>query len=439
MRCERALLDGGRLAAHAATVTSTDPRPAPATRYRLILDLAREVTAQRDLPELLATTFTALRKLLDFGGGSIALVDDDGWISFAATDPPATADAMRMRIRVGEGVSGTIAETGEPVYIADIHTDPNVTEERRARSVSAGVSAYFGVPLITEGRVIGILQVDSPVADAWDEEDRVLLLSFTPIVAAAVQNARIYAREQAALARLRDLDQRQRDFVAMVSHELRTPLTAVMGYTETILGHHEALGLDGVMNLVGRTQNAAGRLAALVEELLDLSVLQRGELRLRLAPVDVRAIVADAVGQFAPDGREVHVDVADGIPELVSDGARLTQAVGNLVANAAKFSPEDQPVSVTARQAGDAVEIAVADHGNGVPVEHRDRIFERFVQLERANTRRKGGFGLGLYIVRQICAALGATVEVSGAEGEGATFTITVPLQPALGVAAQQD
>lgn len=411
----------------------------PATRYRLILDLAREVTAQRDLNDLLATTFTALRKLLDFGGGSIALVDDDGWISFAATDPPATAEALSMRIRVGEGVSGRIAQTGEPVYIGDIHTDANVTEERRAKSVSAGVISYFGVPLITEGRVVGILQIDAPVADAWSEEDRVLLLAFTPIVAAAVQNARLVAREQAALARLRELDQRHRDFVAMVSHELRTPLTAVMGYADTILAHHEALGLDGVLKLTGRAHAAADRLATMVEELLDISVIQRGDLRLKLTEVDVAEMLADAVGQFTPATREVRVDVASDVPHVVTDGVRLLQVVGNLLANAVKFAPDDVPIDVTARLAGDAVEIAVHDGGKGVPEEHRERIFDRFVQLEAANTRRKGGFGLGLYVVRQIVTALGATVTVGGAEGEGATFTVRVPVQPPLNIAALRE
>ena len=418
-----------------APVTSVEP----ATRYRLILDLAREVTAQLDIDALLATTFTALRKLLDFGGGSIALVDDDGWISFAATDPPATAEALSMRIRVGEGISGRIAQTGEPVYIADIHTDPNVTEERRAKSVSAGVISYFGVPLVTEGRVVGILQIDAPVADAWTEEDRVVLLAFTPIVAAAVQNARIYAREQAALDRLRELDQRHRDFVAMVSHELRTPLTAVMGYADTILGHHEALGLDGVLQLVGRAHKAANRLSTMVEELLDISVIQRGDLRLTLSDVDVAKMLDDAVAQFTPSSREVRVTVADDVPVVVTDGFRLLQVVGNLLANSAKFSPEDTPIDVTARLVDGAVEIAVRDEGKGIPADDRERIFERFVQLETANTRHKGGFGLGLYIVRQIVTALGASVTVSGEAGKGATFTVRIPPQPPLNIAALRE
>lgn len=407
-----------------------------AQRYRLILDLAQEVTAQRDLDAVLGATFGALRQLLDFGGGSIALVDEDGWISFAATDPPATADAMSMRIRVGEGVSGRIAETGEPVYIGDIHTDPNVTEERRQRSVSAGVIAYFGVPLITEGRPIGVLQIDSPTADPWTEEDRLLLLSFTPIVAAAVQNARLYARERAALHRLQDLDQRHRDFVAMVSHELRTPLTAVMGYAETILTHPDALGLDGVLSLVERAQRSANRLSTLVEELLDLSVIQRGELRLTLAPVDMKELLTETVAQFAPPDRTVSLDVAEGLPEVVTDESRLTQVVGNLIANAVKFSPPEVPVEVSARLDEAVVVIRITDHGEGIPEESRGRIFERFVQLERANTRKAGGFGLGLYIVRQVCDALGAGVGVESEVGEGSTFTVRIPLQPPLEVRA---
>jgi signal transduction histidine kinase len=409
----------------------------PAQRYRLILDLARQVTAQRDLPQVLDTTFAALRTLLDFGGGSIALVDEEGWISFAATDPPATAAAMSMRVRVGEGVSGTIARTGEPVYIGDIHTDENVTEERRAKSVSAGVVAYFGVPLVTEGRVIGILQIDSPTPDPWDEEDRLLLLSFTPIVAAAVQNARLHAREQAALERMQELDQRHRDFVAMVSHELRTPLTAVMGYAETILTYHASLGPDGVLGPVERSRGAANRLAGLVEELLDLSVIQRGELRLDLAPLDVRALVPEVVAQYVPDERTVTVTVADDVPQVMTDASRLTQILGNLLANAVKFSPPDSPVEVSATVAGDDLEIAVRDHGPGIPEDQRERVFERFVQLESATTRHAGGFGLGLYIVRQVCTALGGSVEIHGKPGEGAELVVRVPLRPGLGVAAR--
>jgi signal transduction histidine kinase len=414
-------------------------RAATGTRYRLILDLAREVTAQRDLSAVLDQTFVALRRLLDFGGGSIALVDDDQWISFAATDPPATPEAMSMRIRVGDGVVGRIVENAEPEYIADIHTHPNVTPERREKSVSAGVIAWFGVPLITEGRPIGVLQIDSPVADAWPEEDRVLVMSFAPIVAAAVQNARVYARERAALRRLEELDQRHRDFVAIVSHELRTPLTAVMGYSDTVLTYHESLGIDGVLRLVERSRISAGRLATLVEELLDLSVIQRGDLRLSLAEHDVDKLLRDAVSQYVPDEREVTLVVPVGIPPVVTDSDRLTQVVGNLLSNAVKFAPPESPIDVVAAVVDGLLEIRVRDRGPGIPEEDRGRAFERFVQLGRAATRVKGGFGLGLYIVRQVCDALGATCEVESVVGEGSTFVVRVPLRPTMDVSALRD
>ena len=407
------------------------------TRYRLLLDLAREVTAQRDLGDVLTTTFASLRQLLEFGGGSIALVDDDGWISFAATDPPATAEAMAMRIKVGDGIVGRIVERGEPVYVRDIHTDPDVTEERRQRSVSAGVVAWFGVPLITEGRAIGVLQIDAPQRDAWGEDDRLLLMSFTPIVAAAVQNARLYARERAAVQRLQELDRRHRDFVAMVSHELRTPLTTIAGYSETILTHHDVLGFAGVVDLVGRIKASGDKLGALVEQLLGLSVLQRGDLRLALGPAAVRPLVDAAVAAAVPGERKVDVHVPDGLPFVVTDGDRLAQVLAHLVGNALKFSPDDTAVEVGARLDGDALVLHVRDHGPGIAPADRERVFERFVQLDGGNTRAAGGFGLGLYVARELCAALGATIAVEAPDGGGARLVVRVPLAPGLDVQAR--
>ncbi len=161
------------------------------TRYRLLLDLARDVTGGHDLGTVLDRTFASLRQLIDFTGGSVQLLDETDHLRLAAADPPATAEALGMRVPLGHGVGGAIALTGEPRYLADITADADVTDERRRRSTSHGVRSYFGVPLITEGRVIGLLQVDSIEPDAWDENDRLVVLAFTPIVAAAVQNARI--------------------------------------------------------------------------------------------------------------------------------------------------------------------------------------------------------------------------------------------------------
>ncbi|HVF06357.1 MAG TPA: EAL domain-containing protein [Frankiaceae bacterium] len=186
-----AAVPGPRAPAEADPVPARRPLPAaPASsRYRLLLDLARDMTGGQDLTAVLDRTFAALRQVVDFTGGSVQLIDETDHLRLAATDPPATPEAMAMRVPLGQGVGGTIAVTGEPRYLPDIGADAAVTDERRRKSVSRGVRSWFGVPLIAEGRIIGLLQIDSVQPDAWDEADRFVVLAFTPIVATAVQHA----------------------------------------------------------------------------------------------------------------------------------------------------------------------------------------------------------------------------------------------------------
>lgn len=172
----------------------------PAQKYRLLLDVARDITGCLDLPSVMQTTFGALRQLIAFTGGSIQLVDGDV-VRLAATDPPATPEAMAATLRVGEGISGGIAATGEPRYLPDITISAAVPATRRRSNTSSGVRSWYGVPLVAEGRIIGVLQIDSTEVDAFPDEDRLLLLSFASVVASAVQTARLFAEELGALQR----------------------------------------------------------------------------------------------------------------------------------------------------------------------------------------------------------------------------------------------
>ena len=163
-----------------------------------VLRLARHVTARHDLDDVLAEVFRCLRPIVAFGGGSIQLLDDDGWIQMAATDPAAPEHVMAQRIPLGSSVGGRVILTESAIYLADIDTGESGTEGRR---VSDGVRSYFGVPLVADGRAIGLLQVDSPKPSAWSDDERAIFLGVAPIVAAAIQNARAHAR--AGIARLR--------------------------------------------------------------------------------------------------------------------------------------------------------------------------------------------------------------------------------------------
>jgi GAF domain-containing protein len=168
------------------------------SRCAVVLRLARQVTARHDLDDVLAETFRALRPLVAFGGGSIQLVDDDGWIQMAAADPPAPSHVMDQRVPLGTSVAGRVMLTEQPVYLPDLEVETLPLQRRK--TLSAGVRSYLAVPLVADGAAVGVLQVDSPEPHAWSDEARELFFAVAPIIAAAIQNARAHARAGAARA-----------------------------------------------------------------------------------------------------------------------------------------------------------------------------------------------------------------------------------------------
>jgi GAF domain-containing protein len=164
----------------------------------LLFRLARQVTARQDLDDVLTETLRCIRPLVPFGGGSIQLLDDDGWIQMAASDPVAPMHVMAQRVPLGASVAGRVILTEQPVYLADLTL---ADAPGRSKRISVGVRSYYAVPLVADGRAVGVLQIDSPEPDAWCEEDRALFLTVAPVVAAAIQSARSYARAAAARTR----------------------------------------------------------------------------------------------------------------------------------------------------------------------------------------------------------------------------------------------
>lgn len=167
---------------------------------RALIELSRSVTGTLDLQEVLDRSFLALRELMDFDGGAIQLAEDGALVAVAA-EPELSEEAKLVRIPIGQGVSGTIAATGDPVYIPDVTVDERVHPEGRKAGLSGGVRSYFGAPLIMGGAPIGVVQVDSRRIDAFDEETRHTVLAFVPTIAAAVMQARAFDRERDTLGR----------------------------------------------------------------------------------------------------------------------------------------------------------------------------------------------------------------------------------------------
>jgi signal transduction histidine kinase len=398
-------------------------------RGRLLLELSRQVTGSLEMQAALDAAFAAMHTLVPFRGGAIQLVED-GFLVAAATDPPATAEALAVRIPVGQGVSGGIAATGEPVYIPDITADERVYPAARKPGVSGGVRSYFGVPLISGGVPIGVLQIDSPEVDAFDADVRDVVLAFAPSVAAAVQNARLFEREQQAVIDLREAQRMQRDFLAVVSHELRTPLTAISGFAETLrAARGGGLSGDDVAAVAQRIERASRRLERLIVDLLDISQLERTSLQVNLQAADLGAVVQGVVDELPSSGHEVRVVVEPDLPPAQADERRVRQVLEHLLDNARKFSPAGSAIEVRlAREGEGVVALSVADEGVGIPPAVRDRVFERFFQVESSSTRPAGGLGVGLYLVQRLCDLMGATVSVDSVVGRGTRFTVHIPV-----------
>ena len=389
---------------------------------QLLLDLSCEVTSSLDLQQVLDKSLAGLRRLIRFGGGSIQLVDEDG-LALAAADPPAPPAADGLRVALGTGIGGRIAESGEPIYVADVDDDERVPSPWR-RALGRGVRSYFGVPLILQGHPIGIVQLDSPEVDGFPPESRALLIAFAPTIAAAVQNAQVLAREMSTIAELRAAQQMKSDLLAMVSHELRTPLTTLTGFSELLAARAGTLSPELVAEFGERMWRASRWLMRMIADLLDLSQIERGTLVLDMRAVDIQAVIREVTSIDVRDGRRIRVVNETEVPFVEADPARLCQVLGNLLSNARKFSPPGASIEIEVASAEGRVGITVRDHGRGITREQLGRIFGAFVQGDGATTREAGGMGTGLYIVKNLCDRMGATVAVESAPGIGSSFTV---------------
>jgi signal transduction histidine kinase len=237
----------------------------------------------------------------------------------------------------------------------------------------------------------------------------------------------------AMLARVQETQNSQRDFVANVSHELKTPLTSIQGFSQAILdgtadtpeARHQAAEV---------IYNEAGRMHRLAVDLLDLARLDSGTADLKMAPVNVTALLRGVVEKFNPmagnAGIHLAAELATDLPVMNGDGDRLAQVFTNLVDNAIKFTPRDGTVSVRAVQDKGEVQVSVSDTGQGIPPEAIPHIFERFFRADSARTGgKKQGAGLGLAIVNEIVLAQGGRISVRSLQGRGTAFIVHLPLK----------
>jgi PAS domain S-box-containing protein len=263
----------------------------------------------------------------------------------------------------------------------------------------------------------------------WPQERAVQLFS-APVLADGRFLGRLYGFRD--VTQERELDRMKTEFVSQVSHELRTPLTAIKGFTELLLDGDAGEVNDEQQEFLDIVKSNVDRLVALINDLLDISRIESGRIKLDLAPIDLEAVIGSVAATMRPllEGKNqtLTTTLQPNLPLAMGDRDRVVQVVTNLVSNAHKYTQSGGSITVFGEQSGDMLRIAVRDNGMGIPAEDLPKLFTRFFRVDNSLTREIGGTGLGLSIVKSIVELQGGTVSVESEPEHGSTFAFTLPV-----------
>jgi signal transduction histidine kinase len=394
--------------------------------YEVSATLARAESLAEIVPHLIGT----ICKYLDAQVG-VVLLNDIDFNRLTVMSPiwvngyPLETEEMTVDINAPSVVSQTY-RAAKPIYVkrVDDHTDSHVLLK------DLGLKQALVAPLKVESMRVGVIVVGDPYVGDFTEEQLDQLGSLAAPAGLVLSQIGRYEAQAEMTRRLEEVAQMKTDFVSTVSHELRSPLTSIIGSLDTVNRPELAPPEPTSQQLLLSARRQAGRLQRLIEDLLVVSRIDRGAIPVQFEQIALKEIF-DEVNRVVSVEPSITIDPPDTAVE--ADHDHLSRILINLVENAAKYAP-DSAVEIYGWQRGTRGFIAVVDHGPGVPVEQRERVFERFTQLDQSDTRSKGGTGLGLSIVKSLAEAMRGSVRIETTEGGGATFVLELPLASSVGV-----
>lgn len=409
--------EAARAAAEAATA-----------ELRAIQTVTDAALAHLQLDDLLSQLLARIHEVLQADVVGILLVTDDGRELVASAGVGLEEEVSQgLRIPMGRGIGGRVAAQREPLVVEDLA----MVEVASTVLQQKGVRSLVSVPLMVEGRVLGVLQVGTlPRRRFGDDEVRLLRL-VADRIALAIAQARLYETERRARAEAQQALRVRDEFLASASHELRTPLSHIKGFVSTLRQTDVEWDAETRQDFLAEIDRETDRLAKMIGDLLDMSRLESGELdrmeRISTRPAELVAGGLDRVRGLVV-GNSIEIDVPTDLPEVLADPSQLERVVANLVENAAKYGRPGTPIRLAAAVDGGELELQVEDEGPGIPAGEEERIFEKFYRL-RTDGPTVPGTGLGLTISRQIVQAHGGRIRAE-THPRGARFVVRLPLKP---------
>ncbi|MFL5182471.1 MAG: sensor histidine kinase, partial [Microvirga sp.] len=327
---------------------------------------------------------------------------------------------------------GGATQRREPLQVPDLNDEPPTS--MRDIVLHAGYRGLLVVPLLRPNRIVGALVVRRRAPGLFPQSTLDLLQTFAAQSVVAIQNARLFSEIEEKSREIEIASRHKSQFLANMSHELRTPMNAVLGFTEMMSDGLYGQLPDKALKALERVQANGRHLLGLINDVLDLSKIEAGQLTLALDDYSVGQVVQTVLSGTESlakaKGLALTAKVQEGLPIGRGDERRLTQVLLNLVGNAIKFTDKGS-VEIAAGAADGFFDIAVRDTGPGIAPDDQKRIFEEFQQVDSSSTRQKGGTGLGLAISQRLVEMHGGTIAVESVLGEGSTFRIAVPVRAA--------
>jgi PAS domain S-box-containing protein len=443
----------------------TERRRAEEERVKLIREQTARAAAEASerRAAFLAEAGVALTSSLDYGETLSKLVqlavpvladwcivdvlDDHGRprrlaVAHARPEDALLARELQERVPAAEGSTpeARALRPGEPaVLLPDLRDDLGAVaadEGHRRLLERIGLRSLIVVPIVSRERTLAVMSLLAAGSGrTFGRDDLDLAEELGRRAALAVDNARLYRASQEAGAASEKANRAKDEFLATLSHELRTPLTPILGWTVMLRsGTLDEASIPRGLEVIERNVRAQTQL---IGDLLDVSRIITGKLRLEVRPIEVAPVVEAGVDAVRPSaeakGIALTVEMPPEVPAICGDPDRLQQVLWNLVSNAVKFTPPGGRIVVRLQREPSCLKVSVTDDGKGIEPEFLPHVFERFRQADSTSTRSHGGLGLGLAIVRHLVELHGGTVQAESAgRGQGATFTVRLPLTASL-------
>jgi signal transduction histidine kinase len=385
-----------------------------------------------DLLTVLDTLVESAARLCEADMTQIMRPKEDGFYSAASYGhaPEYSEYIKNFTFPAGRGsVTGRVLLERKPIQIADVLADSeyNVPLPQKL----GGYRTHLGVPLLREGKPIGVILLSRKSVKPFDDKQIELATTFADQAGIAIENVRLFDEIQDKSRQLEEASRHKSQFLANMSHELRTPLNAILGYTELMADGAYGEPSEKMLGVLKRLESNGKHLLGLINDVLDLSKIEAGQLVLELSDYSVQDIaqtVRSTLEPLAADKKlTFKVEMAPELPPGRGDGRRLTQVLINLVGNAIKFTDAGE-VAIKAEANNGAFYVSVRDTGPGISAADQAKLFQEFQQADNAITKKKGGTGLGLAISKRIIEMHGGKIWVESQLGQGSTFAFSLPV-----------